>query len=241
MTARRAARALSVAGLLTCVAIATARAAEGTAADPGVVLTDLSPVVDHPHVGFASLKKAVYTGKDRDSDTGKTSKIRMEVTARDTAVMLAGIKVMVLDIADFQDDVQVEAKRNYFAQDKTGAVYCLAEHVDDIVDGKVVGHDGQWTAGEKGAKAGLVMPPAPKVGDVFEPERAPGVARDRSKVVAVGKTVKVAAGTFTDCIETESYDPIEKTSQRRIYAPGVGLVKESSPERTIELASRETR
>ncbi|HKQ58077.1 MAG TPA: hypothetical protein VJY35_09435 [Candidatus Eisenbacteria bacterium] len=227
--------------LLTGVTIATLRAAESASVDHGVELSELSPVVDNPHVGFGSLKRAVYTGRDRDSDTGKTSKIRMEVTVRDTAVMLVGIKVMVLDILDFQDEVQIEAKRNYYAQDKAGGVYCLAEHVDDVVDGKVVGHDGQWTAGEKGAKAGFVMPPAPKVGDVFEPERAPGIARDRSKVVAVGKTVKVAAGTFTGCIETESFDPIEKTSQRRIYAPGVGLVKESSPERTIELASRETR
>jgi hypothetical protein len=70
------------------------------------------------------------------------------------------------------------------------------------------------------------MPASPKPGDVFEQERAPGVAEDRSKVVAAVSKATVAAGTFEDCIEVEDFDPIGKTKQRKIYCRGVGLVKE---------------
>lgn len=239
---RTSGRLLAAGTLLAVLVIPASLVAQTKgAADPGVVLSELSPVVDHPYLGLDSLKLAVYTGKDRDPDTGRTSKVRTEVTPRDTAVMLAGIKALVLDVVEFQDDEKVENKRLYLAQHPSGAVYYLAEHVDDLADGKVVGHEGQWEVGVKGTQAGVMMPPAPKVGDVFEPEKAPGIARDRSKVVAVGRTAKVAAGTFTECIEVESFDPIEKTTQRRTYCPGVGLVKETSPERTVELTSRAKR
>ena len=98
--------------------------------------------------------------------------------------------------------------------------------MNDYDGGQLIGHGGQWVAGENGARAGVFMPGEPKVGDVFEQERAPGVAEDRSTVIGVGRTVKVRAGTFTDCIETEDYDPIGKITQRKFYCKGVGLVRE---------------
>ena len=94
---------------------------------------------------------------------------------------------------------------------------------------------------QNGTRAGLLMPASPKLGDVFEPERAPGIAQERSKVVSTSRTIKVPAGTFKDCLEAEVYDPIGKTTVRRWYCPGAGLVKEAGVERVIELASREPR
>jgi hypothetical protein len=54
----------------------------------------------------------------------------------------------------------------------------------------------------------MFMPAAPQVGDVLEQERAPGIAEDRSTVIATGVAVTVPAGTFNSCIETEDFDPI---------------------------------
>ena len=80
------------------------------------------------------------------------------------------------------------------------------------------------------------------MGDVFEQERAPGVAQDRSKVLTGGLTVTVPAGTFKNCIETEDFDPIGKTTMRKVYCPGVGLVREVYGEgQSIELIELETR
>ena len=82
---------------------------------------------------------------------------------------------------EFEDGELVERTADYFAQDGKGRVWYFGERVDDIENGKVVGHEGQWLAGKNGAKPGLFMPAKPRVGQVFEQERAPGVAEDRSR------------------------------------------------------------
>ena len=235
-------------------AAAAADAKAGTGAPPPSVSVDsgsgtgigvdaaaLTSVVSHPLLMFSTLKRAIYVGKERDGDTGQAFKVRLELTARDTAETIAGIKVTVIDATDFADDEVVERARNFYAQHQSGDVYYIAEHIDDYEGGKMVGHEGQWVAGENGTQAGLLMPATPKPGDVFETERAPGIALERTKVVSTSRTVKVPAGTFKDCIETEVYDPIGKATVRRWYCPGVGLVKEAGVERVIELASREAR
>jgi hypothetical protein len=207
----------------------------------GVDPAELSPAVSHPLLMLTTLKRAVYAGKERDPDTGRQAKIKLEMTVRDSAETMAGTKVTVSDITEYTDDEVAGKTRDYFAQHSSGAVYYLAERIDDLEDGKVIGHDGAWVAGEKGTPAGVFLPAAYKVGDAFEPRRAVGVSQERSKVVGVARTIKVPAGTFKDCIEIEVYDVIDKDSRRQWYCPGTGMVKESSVDRTIELVSRESR
>jgi hypothetical protein len=207
----------------------------------GVNATEMSSVVSNPLLMFNTLKRAVYVGKERDGDTGQSFKVRLELTARDTAETIAGVLATVIEGTDYADDEVVERAQKFYAQHRSGDVYCIAEHIDDYEGGKMVGHEGQWVAGENGTRAGLLMPASPKPGDMFEPERAPGIAQERSKVVSTSRTIKVPAGTFKGCIETEVYDPIGKTTVRRWYCPGAGLVKEAGVERVIELASREPR
>ncbi len=236
--------ALGVAVLsLSAFGLATRSSGQEGAASPdlGVDVATLSPVIDNPYVAFASLKRAVYEGKERDLETGKTVKVRVEVTVRDTAETVAGVKVTVVEVRDYDDGELVEETLDYYAQDSAGVVYYIGERVDDVEGGQVVGHEGQWMAGEQGARVGVFMPATPQVGAVFEQERAPGVAEDRSKVVAVGKAVKVAAGTFKECIETEDFDPIGKTTMRKIYCRGVGLVREQAEDRSLGLVQRAAR
>ena len=84
---------------------------------------------------------------------------------------------------------------------------------------------------------GSSCPRAPKIGDEFEQERAPGVAEDQSKVIAVDQTVTTPAGTFTGCIKTEDFDPIGDVTEFKYYCPDVGLVKEESEEGQVELVN----
>jgi hypothetical protein len=224
----------------------TAAAKPADAAKPtaglGVELDKLSPVIDNPWVALASRKRAVYAGTEKDPDTGETVQVRMESVVRDKPEMVAGAKVTVVEVSDFDDGELIEKTKDYYAQHASGAVYYMGEHVDDFEDGKLTGHGGQWIAGENGAKAGVFMPAAPKVGDVFEQEQAPGVAEDRSKVVAKIDAVTVPAGKFEDCIEVEDFDPIGKTTQRKIYCKGVGLVREVFGEgQSIDLIELEKR
>jgi hypothetical protein len=148
---------------------------------------------------------------------------------------VAGVRVAIVDVREFEDGELVEHTRDYYAQDRKGRVWYFGESVDDIENGKVVGHEGQWFAGKNGAKPGLFMPAKPKVGKVFEQERAPGVAEDRSKVVAVGLDVTTAAGRFDGCIKTRDFAPLDKRTEFKFYCAGVGLVREKPADGRLDL------
>lgn len=61
----------------------------------------------------------------------------------------------------------------------------------DYEGGKIVGHDGQWYAGKKGAKPDLFMPTAPKVGQKTETKfycRGVGLVREQGPGVQIDLT-----------------------------------------------------
>ena len=192
----------------------------------GVDASALAPTVDHPHVAFAAVRRAVYEGEEVDPDTGEAVKLRVESTVRPETKTVAGVDVTVVEVLDYEDGELVEKTEDYYAQHRNGDVYYLGERVDEYEDGEVVSHGGQWLASDDGNRAGLFMPASPAVGDVFEQEQVRGVAEDRSTVVAVGASVTVPAGTFDDCIETEDFDPIDDVTEHKFSCSGVGLVQE---------------
>jgi hypothetical protein len=185
--------------------------------------------VDHPLVPLTTVRHTVFTGFEGDTRTRVVSRV-LKKTRR-----VAGVRVAIVDVREFEDGELVEHTRDYYAQDRKGRVWYFGESVDDIENGKVVGHEGQWFAGKNGAKPGLFMPAKPKVGKVFEQERAPGVAEDRSKVVAVGLEVATAAGQFDECIKTRDFAPLDKATEFKFYCAGVGLVREKPADGRLDL------
>ena len=113
---------------------------------------------------------------------------------------MAGVLATAVDVQDTENGELVERSRDYYVQDRAGNVWYLGERVDEIENGEVIGHDGQWMAGRNGARRGLFMPAAPKVGQTFRQTRAPGVSQDRSTVVALDAAVATRAGRFTGCV-----------------------------------------
>ena len=71
-----------------------------------------------------------------------------------------------------------------------------------------------------------MMPGKPEVGTKFYQEQAPGKALDRFEVLAVDEDFTTPAGTFKDCLRTRESSDMEKGSEDKIYAPGVGLLKD---------------
>lgn len=125
------------------------------------------------------------------------------------------------------DGELTEISRNFFAEcDDTQDVYYFGETVDDYEDDMVVGHSGEWLAGEDGAKPGIIMPGgAFLLGARYFQEVAPGVALDRAEHVRMGLKVEVPAGRFEDCVEVKETTPLEKKEvSRKVYCPGTGLV-----------------
>ena len=49
---------------------------------------------------------------------------------------------------------------------------------------------------------------------------------DRCEVVAVGAAIKTPAGAFTNCLRTKETSPLECGASVKVYAPGVGMVRD---------------
>ena len=138
-----------------------------------------------------------------------------------------GVETRVVEERETEGGELIEVSRNYFAIDKTtNDVYYFGEDVDIYKGGKVVGHGGAWLSGVGGAKFGMMMPGKPKVGDRFYQELAPKVAMDRCEVVALSETIKTPAGAFKDCLRTKETSPLERGASVKVYAPGVGMVRD---------------
>jgi hypothetical protein len=185
--------------------------------------------VDHPLVPLTSVHSTEFEGQEGDTDVRVVSRV-LDKTTR-----VAGVRVAIVDVREFEDGELVERTKDYFAQERNGRVWYFGERVNDIENGKVVGHEGQWLAGKRKAKPGLFMPAEPRLGQVFQQERAPGVAEDRSKVVAVGLEVTTPAGRFEKCVKTRDYAPLDKRTEFKFYCPGVGLVREKARDARVDL------
>lgn len=154
--------------------------------------------VDNPFVPLASVPVTVFKGTDRDPAEPKPIKTRVENRALPKTQRIAGVDVTAVSVKEYEDGEIKEGTVDYFAQRRDGAVIYFGQHVDNYRNGKIVAHRGQWIAGQGNAKRGLFMPAKPKVGQVFEQERVPGIAIDQSTVLALGVTVKTPAGKFKD-------------------------------------------
>jgi hypothetical protein len=94
-------------------------------------------------------------------------------------------------------------------------------------DGKLESHEGAWRSGLGGAKFGLMMPGQPELGRRYHQEVAPHVAMDRAEIVSLDESVETPAGRFEHCLKAEETTPIEKGREYKVYARGVGLVKDA--------------
>jgi hypothetical protein len=198
---------------------------------------DFTAKVDHPFFSLVGFRPQIFEGTEKDPETGETIKTRGEKRLLDRTERVAGVEVAVIEHKEFEDGEIVEATFDYFAQHRDGSVWYFGERVDDYEDGKVVGHEGQWLAGEGNARAGVYLPANPAVGQVFEQERVPGVAEDRSEIVAVGAEVTTKAGKFTGCLRVKDFAPLSKTEEFKFYCPKVSIVREEQPNGTSDLVA----
>ena len=193
--------------------------------------------VDNEFFPLSSLGKEVFRGEERDPETGEVVEIRVESTVLSGTDRIGGVEVTVVQEKSYEDGELVESTLDYFAQNRDGSVYYFGERVDDYDGGEVVGHGGQWLAGEGDNQPGLFMPAGPTLGLTFQQEKAPGIAEDTSTIVAVDERVTTRAGSFTGCIKTEDFDPLSNTTEFKFYCPRVGLVREEYPDGHLDLVS----
>ena len=210
---------------------------DGNGNGAGIDPADFQATIDNQLFPLSKLSPMVYEGEETDPDTGNVIQVRSEITVLPDTDVVAGVEVTVVEDKAYENGELVESTLDYYAQHSDGSVYYMGERVDDYEGGEVVGHSGQWLAGEGGALPGVFMPPDPQVGDEFEQEKAPGIAEDRTKVLAVDQEVTTPAGTFSGCIRTEDYDPIGDVTEFKFYCRGIGFVREETGDGVVELIS----
>ena len=154
------------------------------------------------------------------------------ITVLNETKNVGGVEARVVEERETAKGKLIEISRNYFAiNPANGDVYYFGEDVDMYKEGKVINHEGSWLHGANGARFGLMMPGKPSIGMRFYNELAKGVAMDRSEVVSLTDTLKTPAGTFDKCLKTRETTPLERLAREyKIYAPGVGLVKDGDME-----------
>jgi hypothetical protein len=190
---------------------------EGAAYAPTIDPAAFVAVVDNPYLPFVAGMRWVYQGGgERDV---------VEVLP-ETKVIL-GVTVTVVHDRVFSQGELTEDTFDWYAQDRAGNVWYFGERTEERSGGKVTSRAGSWQAGVNGAQPGIVMPGDPRVGDAYRQEYLAGEAEDAARVVRIGGSVTVRAGTYADVVVTEEWTRLEPDIlERKTYAAGVGDVLE---------------
>jgi hypothetical protein len=206
--------------------------------EPPLDPAQFSATVDNPLFPMSKLHFTRMRGSERDSESGRRISLRGRMRRLPATTRVNGFPVTVVQDDEFEGGRLAEHTLDYFAQDRAGNVWYFGERIDNYEDGRVVGHEGQWLAGRRGARPGLFMPAHPALGQTFQQERAPGVAEDRSTVVALGVRVTTPARVFRGCIKTRDFSPLDRATEFKFYCPGVGIAREvESPGTTFDVVS----
>jgi hypothetical protein len=240
----RFSRGIVAAGLLAATAIGSADAASVdplnhlVLCSPGQAFTDTA--IDNEFFSLEPGQVSTFLGTEKGEALG----LRIEVLegAGSTAVV-AGVTTRVVkeiewvdddgdgEVAGLPDEPLIEESLNYFAQvasgPNAGTVCYFGEEVEIYEDGVFQGDtSGSWRAGVGDNTPGIFMPASPTKGQFFQTENAPGVAMDEATITAVGRAVKVPAGSTREAIKVRDCNPLEKPvgCGTKYYAPGFGLI-----------------
>jgi hypothetical protein len=198
-----------MATLVIAVAGGAADAAQPTF-DPG----NFVKRVDNPWFPL----KAGTTWRYRGEKDGRAGTEVMSVTTKKKTV--AGVRVTVVHDRVFTSgEGLTEDTMDWYAQDKQGNVWYLGEATKELDHGRVTTREGSWQTGVKGARAGVVMPAHPRVGQRGLMEYWKGHAEDHFQVTSIhGNT-----------LTTKEWSPLEPgVRDRKVYKRGTGQVSEET-------------
>ncbi len=188
------------------------------------------------HTYFPLLPGTVWTYEGQTEDGLE----RIVVEALAETRVVAGVTATVVRDRVFLDGSLIEDTFDWYAQDEDGNVWYLGEDSKEIENGRVVSTEGSWEAGVDGARAGIIMPATPTVGQAYQQEFYEGEAEDRGRILSLNESVAVPAGSFTNCIQTEDTTPLERdVLEHKFYCPDVGVVLELEEDTRIELIAFE--
>lgn len=164
----------------------------------------------------------------RGEEDGETFRERVVVTDRIREI--TGITTVVVTDVLRVDGYLAELTEDWYQADDTGAVWYFGEDTAEYnKKGEVISTAGSWEAGVNGARAGTIMPANPRPSDAYFQEYYPGEAEDQAWVVNRRGEVTVPYGTLDEILRTYEWSRLEPSVVgMKLYAPGLGIVKERS-------------
>jgi hypothetical protein len=209
-----------------------------TSSDPDydpVLPTAWAAAVTNPFFPLPVGASWTYEG---ETDEG-TETVVIEIL--DETRNVNGVEATVFWDRVYLDGVLVEDTRDWFAQDADGNVWYLGEESYEMDGNDTLNAEGSWEWGVDGALPGIYMwaDPAAHIGEDYRQEFYEGEAEDWGRVVAVGQSVTVPAGTFAGCVRTEDWNALEGgragSLENKYYCPDLGTVLETAEDESLEL------
>ncbi len=191
--------------------------------EPGVYEPQINPQdfvsgIDNRYFNLTPGTTYIY---EVETDEG-TERIEVYVSNETREVM--GVTTMVIWDREWLEGDMIEDTKDWYAQDKEGNVWYFGEDSKEYVKGRLVSTEGSWEGGVDGAQPGIIMKANPQVGDTYRQEYYRGHAEDEGEVVAIGETVIISYGTFTNCLKVRGWTLLEPgISEHEFYCPEIGF------------------
>jgi hypothetical protein len=207
---------------MLCVGLGTACA--GAGASQTTPATAYEPVMD-PSAFVAEVNNPLFPLIPGTTLTYQSGDETVEFSVLAERKISQGVStVTVHDVASVNGEV-IEDTYDWFAQDRSGAVWYFGEDTKELSGGAVVSTNGSWEAGVDGAKPGIIIPSAPAVGMVYRQEYFAGVAEDMGEILETDASATVPYGSYTGCLKTRDFTPLDTNlDENKYYCPGVGVV-----------------
>jgi hypothetical protein len=204
--------------------VAAAGSSSVSGYEPVLHASNFVSVIDNKYYPLPVGRTWIYRGvKDGRSQTDT-----VKVLAR-TKLVAEGIRARVVsDIATDGSKV-LEKTFDWYAQDKQGNVWYVGEDTTAYLPNGKIDKSGSWEAGIHDGEPGLIMKAAPKVPNAYRQEYLAGQAEDTAWIVGGTDSLTVPYGTVHHVLTSLEATRIEPgLYDKKVYAPGVGIVLEQT-------------
>ena len=226
---RRLAAALALVALIGTIAAwapwaSSAGSGSGSTYEPVLDPANFTTTIDNHYFPLPVGRTLIYTGvKD-----GQTQEDRVTVTDQMKTVAEGITARVVTDVAT-HDGKLLEKTSDWYAQDAQGNVWYVGEDTAQYLASGKVDTSGSWEAGVHDAEPGIVMEANPQIPDAYRQEFLLGQAEDTAWIVDSSSSVKVPYGTLRNVLTTLEATRLEPGAyDQKIYAPGIGIVREQA-------------
>jgi hypothetical protein len=218
-------------GVSIAVAGSSLSAPSSTAYEPVLDPAHFVAVIDNPYYPLPVGRTLIYRGvKD-----GVTQIDRVHVTTS-TKVIEGITATTIMDVAKHRGRL-LEKTKDWYAQDDQGTVWYLGENTKAYEPDGTVDTSGSWQAGVNDAEPGIIMEADPRVPDAYRQEYLKGEAEDTAWIVIRGGSVTVPYATVHQVLTSLEFARIEPdVIDQKIYAPGIGIVRETALTGEAEVA-----